>query len=185
MRKTENGLQPRKLTEANVRGLPPSPGRGYVVRDTELKGFIVIVNKKSSSWAVQRDLWQGPRGRRRFVRSVRHTIGRVGNIPLRVAREMALEAIHQIQQGIDPNQPDVTTTLTLEDLWKEYEENLHARGRAPRSIADFVYNLRYFKDWVDLILEEIASDRVAVRERHKKLTHENGPYAANRAMRAL
>ncbi len=185
MRKTENGLQPRKLTEANVRGLPPSPGRGYVVRDTELKGFIVIVNKKSSSWGVQRDLWQGPRGHRRFVRSVRYTIGRVGIMPLRVAREMALEAIHQIQQGIDPNKPDVTTTLTLKDLWKEYEENLHARGRAPRSIADFVYNLRYFKDWVDLTLEEIASNRIAVRERHKKLTRENGPYAANRAMRAL
>ena len=42
-------LKPRKLTEANVRDLPPSTGRGYVVRDTELKGFIVIVNKKSST----------------------------------------------------------------------------------------------------------------------------------------
>ncbi|MDH3660686.1 MAG: integrase arm-type DNA-binding domain-containing protein [Alphaproteobacteria bacterium] len=97
MRKIENDVQSRKLTEANVKSLPPSDGRGYVVRDTELKGFIVIVNKKSSSWAVQRDLWQGPRGRRRLVRSVRHTIGRVGVMPLRVAREKALEAIHLIQ----------------------------------------------------------------------------------------
>ena len=32
-------LKPRKLTEANVRNLPPSNGRGYVVRDTELKGL--------------------------------------------------------------------------------------------------------------------------------------------------
>ena len=53
------------------------------------------------------------------------------------------------------------------------------------SIADSVYNLRYFKDRVDLTLEEIASDRVAVRERHKKLTRDNGSYEANRAMRAL
>ena len=82
-----------------------SDNAGYVVRDTELKGFIVIVNKKSSSWAVQRDLWQGPRGHRRLVRSVRHTIGRVGIMPLRVAREKALEAIQLIQQDVDPNKP--------------------------------------------------------------------------------
>ena len=95
-------IQPRKLTEANVRGLPPATERGYVVRDTELKGFIVIVNKKSSSWAVQRDLWQGPPGHRRLVRSIRHTLGRVGIMPLRVAREKALEAIHSFSRAWIP-----------------------------------------------------------------------------------
>ena len=90
-----------------------------MVRDTELKGFVVIVNKKSSSWAVQRDLWQGPRGRRRLVRCVRHTLGRVGIMPLRVAREKALEAIHLIQQGVDPNKASETSIYTLADQWQE------------------------------------------------------------------
>jgi len=48
----KSDIQPRKLTEANVRGLQPATARGYVVRDTELKGFIVIVNKKSSVFIV-------------------------------------------------------------------------------------------------------------------------------------
>ncbi len=178
-------LKPRKLTEANVRDLPPSTGRGYVVRDTELKGFIVIVNKKSSTWAVQRDLWQGARGRRRLVRSVRHTIGRVGIMPLRVAREQALEVIRLIQQGIDPNDPPPTRELTLRQAWQDYSEALTTRKRSSRTIDDFNYNLRYFQDWADMTLAEIGANRAMVRDRHKKITKENGPYSANHAMRAL
>ena len=178
-------IQPRKLTEANVRGLPPATARGYVVRDTELKGFVVIVNKKSSSWAVQRDLWQGPRGRRRLVRCVRHTLGRVGMMPLRVAREKALEAIHLIQQGVDPNKTSESSVYTLADQWREYEATLRTRERSSRTIADFVYDLRYFQGWGHLSLSEIGANRKGVRERHKQISKEHGPYIANRAMRAL
>ncbi|MEZ5875594.1 MAG: site-specific integrase [Hyphomicrobiales bacterium] len=174
-----------KLTEAKVRGLSPATARGYVVRDTELKGFIVIVNKKSASWAVQRDLWQGPRGRRRLVRTVRHTLGRVGVMPLRVAREKALEAIQLIQQGIDPNKPEAISDLTLSQAWRDYEEALLTRRRADRTIKDFVYDLRYFEDWKDRPLAELGADRRAVRDRHKHLSGKHGPYIANRAMRAL
>ncbi len=88
---------PRKLTEASVRDLPYAEKRKYVVRDTEIKGFMVVVSKKAKSWALQRDLWQGSRGHRRLVRSVRCTLGRVGVLPLRVALEKALEAISLIQ----------------------------------------------------------------------------------------
>lgn len=181
----KSDIQPRKLTEANVRGLPPATARGYVVRDTELKGFIVIVNKKSSTWAVQRDLWQGPRGHRRLVRSVRHTLGRVGIMPLRVAREKALEAIQLIQQGVDPNKPTETEISTLADQWQEYEVTLRTRDRSDRTIADFVYDLRYFRDWQHLSLQEIGANRKGVRERHKQISKKHGPYIANRAMRAL
>ena len=170
VRKMSGDLKPRKLTEANVRDLPPSTGRGYVVRDTELKGFIVIVNKKSSTWAVQRDLWQGARGRRRLVRSVRHTIGRVGTMPLRVAREQALEVIRLIQQGIDPNDPPPTRELTLRQAWQDYSEALTTRKRSSRTIDDFNYNLRYFQDWANMTLAEIGANRAMVRDRHKKIT---------------
>lgn len=185
MRKPQNDIQPIKLTEANARALPPATGRGYVARDTELKGFILIVNKKSSSWAVQRDLWQGPRGRRRLVRTVRHTLGRIGIMPLRVAREMALEAIQLIQQGIDPNKPQQASDLTLRQTWNDYEESLHIRRRSDRTIKDFAYDLRYFEDWADRPLAEMGADRRSVRERHKYLTTSHGPYTANRAMRAF
>ena len=87
----QNRSKRSKLTEASVRDLPLAESGKYVVRDIELKGFMVVISKKAKSWAVQRDLWQGPRGNRRLVKSVRHTLGRVGAMPLRVAREKAFE----------------------------------------------------------------------------------------------
>ncbi len=160
-------------------------GFRQMARDTELKGFIVIVNKKSSTWAVQRDLWQGARGRRRLVRSVRRTIGRVGTMPLRVAGEEALEVIRLIQQGIDPNDPPPTRELTLHQAWQDYSEALTTRRRSSRTIDDFTYNLRYFREWADMTLAEIGANRAMMRDRHKKITKESGPYSANHAMRAL
>ena len=146
---------------------------------------MVVVSKRAKSWAVQRDLWQGPRGNRRLVRTVRHTLGRAGIMPLRIAREKALEAISLIQQGVDPNHYEPAPELTLEGAWNDYVEAMIARGRAERSIYDFKYNLRYFADWRKITLTEIGDNRSLVRERHKDITRKNGSYAANRAMRAL
>ena len=174
-----------KLTEAVVRDLPFSNIGKYVKRDTEIKGFMVVVSKKAKSWAVQRDLYQGPRGQRWLVKTVRHTLGRVGIMPLRVAREKALEATSLIQQGVDPNHQEPVIENTLQRAWDEYADAMVAKGRAERSIHGFKYNLRYFEDWADRTLVEIGSNRSLVRERHKELTAENGPYTANHAMRAL
>jgi integrase len=181
----QNRSKRSKLTEASVRDLPLAESGKYVVRDIELKGFMVVISKKAKSWAVQRDLWQGPRGNRRLVKSVRHTLGRVGAMPLRVAREKAFEVISLIQQGIDPNHQEPVQDLTLGRAWDDYAQAMISRGRQERSIEDFRYNLRYFSDWFDLTLMEIGGNRAHVRERHKVLTRNNGPYAANRAMRAL
>ena len=106
-------------------------------------------------------------------------------MPLRVAREKALEAIQLIQQGVDPNKPTESEISTLADQWQEYEATLRTRERSNRTIADFVYDLRYFRDWQHLSLEEIGANRKGVRERHKQITKKHGPYIANRAMRGL
>lgn len=64
---------PRKLTEGFVQSLPI--GAPFVVRDTKVTGLMVAVNKHSKSYKVQRDLWEGERGRRTLVKTVRHTLG--------------------------------------------------------------------------------------------------------------
>ncbi|MEL6963136.1 MAG: Arm DNA-binding domain-containing protein [Pseudomonadota bacterium] len=126
------------MTEASVRDLPLAESGKYVVRDMELKGFMVVISKTAKSWAVQRDLWQGPRGNRRLVKSVRHTLGRVGAMPLRVAREKAFEAISLIQQGIDPNHQEPVQDLTLGRAWDDYAQAMISRGRQERSIEDYI-----------------------------------------------
>jgi len=62
---------PEKLTEAGVKALKYD-GKPAVVRDAKVTGLLVAVNRTGKSCKVQRDLWQGPRGRKVLVKTVRH-----------------------------------------------------------------------------------------------------------------
>ncbi|MCZ6839565.1 MAG: hypothetical protein O7G13_09830, partial [Alphaproteobacteria bacterium] len=64
---------PTRLTERFIKGLIYKD-RSYVVRDTHTTGLMVAVNKNSTSYKVQRDLWRGQRRRRRLIKTVRHTL---------------------------------------------------------------------------------------------------------------
>ena len=76
--------EPRKLTEAFIKALPT--GAPVLIRDTKVTGLMVAVNKHSKSYKVQRDLWEGQRGRRRLVKTVRHTLGSTNELTLEQAR---------------------------------------------------------------------------------------------------
>jgi len=105
-------MPPVKLTEAFIMDLTYDD-KPFIVRDKSLKGFMVAVNKHSKSYKVQRDLWTGERGRRRKVKTVRHTLGTTGELSLDDARTLAMQVIAQIKQGIDPNAPPFI-------LWRRY-----------------------------------------------------------------
>ena len=94
-----------KLTSTSVRQRcrPPDPdevngnGRPAVQRlywDTELRGFGLLVGKRSRTFIVQKTIGG---------RSVRVTIGRLGAWTVAQARRRAREIIVQMDQGIDPN----------------------------------------------------------------------------------
>ena len=76
---------PRKLTETYIRSLKYE-GKPYLVRDTHTTGLMIAVNKKSKTWKVQRDLWRGPRGYRRLLKTCRHTLGSTDDLTLEDAR---------------------------------------------------------------------------------------------------
>ena len=179
-----------KLTEKFVNQLPHEE-RQYVVRDSAVTGFMVVVNKASKSYAVQRDLWRGERGNRTLVKTVRHTIAPVAGLRLEDARTEALEVIAQIKRGIDPNNPDSSAQAaegsdaaawTLKQLWQEYSKDLRIRGSAERTITEFDRILeRYFDDWQDRQLTGIP--RSDCRKLHQMITTSSGPAAANAAFR--
>ena len=87
-------MGPRRLTEQFINGLQWT-GKRQFIRDSDLKGFMVIVNRTSRSYAVQRDVWKGERGTRRLVGTRRALIGRVGVISMKEARDKALAVIAQ------------------------------------------------------------------------------------------
>jgi integrase len=177
---------PTKLTETFISRLPYE-GKTYAVRDAHTTGLMVAVNKTSKSYKVQRDLWRGQRGRRRLVKTVRHTLGTTDELTLDEARTRAQEVIAQIKRGTDPNAPGAgpgAEIWTVGGLWDEYEADMIHRGLADRTIAGFRYHLdKYLADWRAVPLTELR--RSMCRDRHRKITERHGPYPANQVMRSL
>jgi integrase len=183
-RKGRFATMPQKLTEKKVQQLQYT-GKNHTVRDTQVIGLFVDVGKVSKSYKCQADLWAGDRGRRSYVRTVRVTLGKVGELPLDVARVRASELLAQIKAGVDPvRRPTPTpTALTVAAAFESYAQRCINKGRATRTIADMERYLGYLDSWRLLPLASIT--KAMARAEHARLTSDVGPSSANKAMRAL
>lgn len=179
--------EPRRLTEGFVNSLPVDGRTTYNVRDTKVTGLIVSVNKRSKTYKVQRDLYRGDRGRRRLIKTVRHTLGTTDQLTLEAARLQAQDVIKKIMLGIDPNERAVTTKAeawTLDTLFEEYVTDLKKRDRADRTMEyTRILRDRYLSDWKDRPVNELT--RSMVRARHQEISQKHGKVVANQTMRAF
>lgn len=185
------------LNDKNVARLSaPSSGQ-YRARDTELKGFYVVVGKRRKTFAVQGDLRQD--GRR--ASSITVTIGDAREMATREARATAKEYLAQISRGVHPKAderaaekeetaaPAATAAggITLRAGWERYRDaHMIRKGRSERTIESYRDHVeRIFKDWLDTPLVELADDPAQVAKKHDEITKESGPYIANGSMRTL
>jgi hypothetical protein len=75
----------------------------------------------------------GQRGRRRKVKTVRHTLGTTIELTLEDARTLAMEVVAQIRRGGNPNAAIATPGAqmwTVERMCEEYMNDLRAREHA-------------------------------------------------------
>lgn len=72
------------LTDREISRLPVPTEGWYLARDTELKGFFVVVGRRKRTFTVQGDL--RARGRRK---SIRVSVGNVLQMTTREARTLA------------------------------------------------------------------------------------------------
>jgi hypothetical protein len=87
------------LTDKAIARLPTAKDGWYLARDTELKGFFVVVGKRKRTFTVQGDLRQG--GKR--ASSIRVAIGDASEISTRTARATAkdyLVPFHRDDDGL-------------------------------------------------------------------------------------
>ena len=160
-------------------------GTRLFVRDADLKGFMIVVNRSSKSFMVQRDVWTGERGKRRLIGTRRALIGRVGTMSLKEARDKARQEIARMARGEEPNAPRAGGP-TLQMALKAFLDWQARKDRRPRTIEFNRYHIeKYLADWLDLSLASIGADQKAVRDRHLSITKSHGPHAANNAMRCL
>ncbi|MEM9360554.1 MAG: integrase arm-type DNA-binding domain-containing protein, partial [Pseudomonadota bacterium] len=166
---------PRRLTEGYINGLKYD-GRGFLVRDTRVVGLMVAVNKLGKSYKVQRDLWQGRRGRRKLVKTVRQTLGCTEELTLDEARLRAEEVLRQIKLGIDPNAPpevEKSEGWTVKQLYDEYAADMRKRECSEFTIDRVLYRRDlYLADWLTLPLKDLT--RSIVRAKHHSLSEDRG-----------
>jgi hypothetical protein len=93
------------LSDKAIAQLPPPEDGWYLARDTELKGFFVVVGKRKRTFTVQGDLRQ--RGKR--ASSIRVSIGDASEITTRAARAIAKEYLAQISKGLHPKRGKAET----------------------------------------------------------------------------
>ncbi|AWO93264.1 MULTISPECIES: tyrosine-type recombinase/integrase [Bradyrhizobium] len=184
------------LSDKAIAQLPTPDDGWYLARDTELKGFFVVVGKRKRTFTVQGDLRQ--RGKR--ASSIRVSIGDASELTTRAARAIAKEYLAQISKGQHPkarengNSEQTATDgngavgpPTLEQAWQRYlEAHLIRKGRSEKTISGYRDHVeRLFSEWLKTPLLDLANDPARVARKHDQLTKENGPYIANGSMRTL
>jgi site-specific recombinase XerD len=187
------------LTDKTIAQLSNPDAGWYLARDTELKGFFVVVGKRKRTFTVQGDLRQG--GKR--ASSIRVSIGDTRDMSTRTARAIAKEHLAQISKGQHPKAGQrcaqvgaIETTasklgaqvdVTLRQAWQRYlEAHLLRKGRSETTIDGYRGHVeRIFVEWLDIPLRELATDPARVARKHDDVTRENGPYMANGSMRTL
>jgi hypothetical protein len=176
----------------------PTPKEGwYLARDTELKGFFVVVGKRRRTFTVQGDLRLS--GKR--ASSIRVAIGNTDEMS---ARATAKDYLAQISRGQHPKKGKCETAadaktiavgdataaagdVTLRQAWERYRTaHLIRKGRSERTIDSYRDHVeRIFMEWLDTPLGHLGLDPAKVAKKHDDVTSENGPHIANGSMRTL
>ncbi|WP_213287307.1 integrase arm-type DNA-binding domain-containing protein [Bradyrhizobium sp. sGM-13] len=187
------------LTDKAIAQLPTPEDGWYLARDTDLKGFFVVVGRRKRTFAVQGDLRKA--GKR--ASSIRVSIGDTRDVSTRVARASAKEYLAQISRGLHPKAARqhgvndasdsaegtaaISADITLRLAWQRYlAAHLLRKARSESTIRSYRDHVeRIFAEWLDTPLHDLATDPARVAKKHDDITRENGPYIANGSMRTL
>lgn len=177
------------LNEKAIARLPLATDGQYKVRDTDLKGFYLLIGKRRRTYMIQGDLRQ--QGKR--AASIKVSVGDAEQMSARDARTTAKTYLAEISRGRHPKAPEVAAPLppgaevTLRVAWARYlEGHMIRKGRSENTIRNYRTHVeKNFAEWLDLPVAELANDPARVADMHEKISKENGPYQANTSMRTL
>lgn len=197
------GTQAFSFSDRAIKQLPLAEKGQYMVRDSELKGFYLIVGTRTKSFVAQAEFWNdGERKSKRLVigssdeMSVREariaakgTLAKIasGQVHREEAEAKAAEQEKQTVETPEEAPPAAATGVTLRQAWERYRvSHLERKGRSEATIAGYKDHVeRLMSPWLDKPLQELGDDPELVADQHDKITQENGPSAGNGAMRTL
>lgn len=167
-----------KITQALVERAPtPERGRSTLHADPELRGFYLIVTPTRRSYYVQSMV---------NAKQVRTKIGDHPSLSAKDARSLAAKTLVGMRAGTNPNEERRKARAKGITLRQSLELHLAAKPLSTRTMEGYRYNCdQYLSDWLDKPLAEIGADRAAVRERHTKITKQNGSTTADSTFRVF
>jgi len=158
------------LNDKAIARLPNSTSGWYLARDTELKGFFVVVGKRRKTFTVQGDLRRA--GKR--ASTIRVSIGDSSEVSTRTARATARDYLLQISRGQHPNigkrgqhvseesgaEAAKLNGVTLQAAWERYRDaHMFRKGRSEGTIESYRDHVeRMFIEWLDVPLKDLADD---------------------------
>jgi integrase len=156
-----------KLTETYARKLPQSNAGTQKHWDTEVKGFVLFVGKRSKTWYFQKDVGG---------QTKRILIGRYPTISAQAARQSALELSLEMGRGAGKHVQIGVPTLTA--AMDTYLARPKLRSEAHKEGLRQQFD-RHLKDWLHLPLDEISKQMVV--RKHQSMS--GTPSAANHTLK--
>lgn len=154
-------------------------------RDTVVRGLFVQTHSSGASFKIQADLWQGPRGSRRLIRTIRHTLGAVAELTVEEARGRATELLLSIKRGVDPfaqQKAQMQASWTVRDAVERYIADMQTRECAELTMEYTRARLtNHLSTWMDLPLADVKPSMCQAE--HARITKESGKVAANKTLR--
>lgn len=168
-----------KLTNQAIAARCPMvqpPQSRAIYWDSDIPGFGLVVGRTARSFIVQKDV---------VGRTVRVTIGRHGKVwTADRARREAIQVLAEMDRGQNPNKTKreaAARGVTFGEAMEMHLADMRKLERTERTIVDYIDVVRrYLSDWEGRSLNEIT--RIDCRNRHDRVTKQNGPYVANRAL---
>jgi hypothetical protein len=174
------------LNDKMILRLSPADQGQYVVQDTDLAGFFLVVGARKKTFTVRGEYWKDGK---RLTKKV--ALGSADDVSTRDARVLAKDMLAKIAKGEFAEEskpaPQPTVDITLRQAWARYKTaHLERKNRSEGTIAGYTDHVeRLLADWLNRPLRELGEDPSVVAKRHDDLTVGSGPYAANGCMRTL
>jgi integrase len=164
------------ITDGSVARLAPSLiEAGYVVRDRDVRGFIVKVGIRRKTYRYEGEQRQG--GQRKVIS---RKLGEYPHTKAGDARAAALAIIGQRARG--ESLTEATADITMAQAWVRYEVYLNRENRSGRTMDDYKHKFeKHLTPWHRTPLRKIT--RAEVLTWHGEITKRAGAYAANGSAR--
>jgi integrase len=148
---------------------------GYVVRDRDVRGFIVKVGMRRKTYR-----YEGEQRNGNHRKVISRKLGEHPHTKAGDARAAALDIIGQRARG--ESLASVSSDITMLQAWTRYEVYLKKENRSSRTIDDYRQKFeKHLALWHGTPLRKIT--RAEVLTWHGKVTKDAGAYAANGAAR--